>query len=334
MIDTQTSGYDAIRQGSALIDWTGTVLLEVGGPGRSDLLRAHITRDLDFLLEGQSLQALILDEQGKVLSDVIVHGLEDTVLVQVWPCRAADEIRRAFAVAAAELDDVTVVDRSEDFTVLGVEGPASFTIVDRFLDYPVSSMAYRAASTVSWEGHEVIVSRNGVTGEFGYLFLAPTTVAADLRSELISLGAVEAQGEAVDICRMEMRFPNVDAESGEDGASPFELGLQWMVDFHGGSRGTEAALSSAEDTDLPVCWVIDDESAQVPTVGAPVAVDGTTLGAVSHAVWSPTVGRPVGTARLRRDCAASGLALTVAGAPARTVSAPFLIATSFTTTMA
>lgn len=334
MIDTQTNGYDAIRTGVALLDWPETILIEVAGSERNAAVGAHITRDVDFLLEGQSMQALALDEEGRVLADVIVHGRDDSLLVQVWPSRSAGEVRDALLSHAAAADgDLVVTDRSQEITVLGVEGPQSFSLVDRYLDFPVTSLAYRSSAKVAWKDTEITISRNGVTGEFGYLFLVPADHAAALRAELVENGAVPASQEAVDICRMEMRFPNVDAESVEGGSSPFELGLQWMVDLAGGSTGTEAALSTAAEVRRPVCWQLDEDSERVPGAGEPVTAGDVVVGEVAHAVWSPALGRPIGTARLRPDCAASGLQFSVAGKPATSISAPFIIATSFTTEM-
>ena len=50
-------------------------------------------------------------------------------------------------------------------------------------------------------------------------------------------------------------------------------------------------------------------------------------------MWSPKLGRVIGTARVDRAVAASGLDFTVAAAAVRTVSAPFLVATSFGVSM-
>jgi glycine cleavage system aminomethyltransferase T len=69
----------------------------------------------------------------------------------------------------------------------------------------------------------------------------------------------------------------------------------------------------------------------VPAPGDQILVDGSPVGAISHAVWSPTLDRTIGTARVDRAVAAAGLDFTLADPAHRiqTVSAPFLVATSF-----
>ncbi len=325
-------GYDTIRQSAAIIDYTGAGLFEVTGPGSGALLAGVTTRSVDFLLEGQSQQALVLDAQGLVVGDVVVHGLSSGFLLQVWP-EQAGAIGTLLAAAASRTAGVEVADVGAAHAVLGVEGPASFTVVARYVDFAISSLAYKSWARSTWQGHSLMVSRTGVTGEFGYVLLAPAEAADALRADLVAHGATEVSRAAVDVCRMEMRFPNLEAEVPAGGATPFHLGLPWLVDFSGDFAGKQALLATQEASELPVCWRGPVGSATVPGAGTPVEVSDGVVGRVLHAVHSPSLDRCVGTALVERACAATGLTFTISDDEVETVSAPFLIATSFTTTM-
>lgn len=325
--------YQVLRSTTGLIDYEGAGYFTVSGPGAAELVGKVCTRPVDFLLEGQISVALVLREDGTILGEAQLHCRGAEYLVQVWPAQA-DAVRAHLMAVAADAADATVTDVSTDFHGFGVEGPESFRIVQKFLDFPVASMAYRSFVTSEHDGMEVMISRTGVTGEYGYTVLVPAGKAAELREELVGLGARECGLDAVDICRMETRFANLERETAGDAATPFDLGLQWMVDFNHEFVGSEALADYQQSqTRQPVCWMITDEAADVPSAGTAISVAETEIGAVTHAVFSPTLKRVIGTAQVDSAVAASGLRFDLAGREIRTISAPFLVATSFGVSM-
>lgn len=326
------TGYHALRQRAGLIEYPAAGLYHLTGPGASGLIAATCTRDVDFLLEGRSQQSLVLEESGSIVSDVLVHGLSEGYLIQVWPDQAAT-VGARLAEAGYGTDDVTITDRSDELTVLGVEGPRSYAVVGQYLDFPISSLAFMSSTVTTFADRPLTIVRTGVTGEFGYVLLVPSESVAALRADLIVRGAEPVSRDAVDICRMEMRFPNLEAEIPFAGATPFHVGLQWMVDFSGEFVGKKALLAEESRPMRPVCWQGEPGERVAPSAGTAVEVADASIGTVLHAVYSPMLERCIGLALVDTDCAAVGLTLRIANAPAETVSAPFLVATSFTTTM-
>ncbi|MGC4897162.1 glycine cleavage T C-terminal barrel domain-containing protein [Micromonospora sp. DT31] len=325
--DSVVEEYRALRGATGLVDYPGGALLTVAGPHAAAFLGRVCTRGVDFLLEGQISSVLLLAEDGTVTAEALVHCRGTEYLMQVWPEQAAAARDLLVAAAAAE-SDVTVTDDGGHLTTIGIEGPESFKIIQKFLAFPVASMAYRSFVTVEHDGSPLLISRTGVTGEYGYVIHVPTAAAGELRAELIALGAREISREAVDVCRMETRFVNLEKESGGAARTPFELGLQWMVDANQEFTGKDAIFQkmAAGTSRLPVCF---ETTGDLPAPGTPVTAGDTEIGEVAYAVFSPTLERVVGVARVDTAVAASGLELTAGGAPARTVSAPFLVATSF-----
>ena len=84
--------------------------------------------------------------------------------------------------------------------------------------------------------------------------------------------------------------------------------------------------------ELPVCWAGEEGVDAVPAAGAGLRRQGEGR-RVAHAVYSPTLRRVVGTALLDSQVAASGLAFKLGTTKIQTVSAPFLVATSFGTAL-
>ncbi|MEU5432024.1 glycine cleavage T C-terminal barrel domain-containing protein [Streptomyces sp. NPDC020719] len=315
--------YTVLREATGLLDYADIGLVRVSGAGATDFLGQVATRSVEFLLEGQSMPALLLREDGTLISEVLVHCHATHYLVEIWPAQAEEATEHLLAHGSRS-PDATVEDVRAGYDVLAVEGPASFRIAQKYLPFPVASMGYRSFVSVEHEGRPVVVSRSGVTGEYGYKFFAPAGAGQALRAELLSLGAVECGKEAVDICRMEVRFASVEHEAPGERATAFDLGLQWMIE-----PGKEPAGASGQPR-RPVCWVADEQLTEPPAPGTELTVSDATVGAVTHAVFSPRLGRIIGTGQVEAEVAASGqeFALAPADSPVRTVSAPFLTATS------
>jgi aminomethyltransferase len=325
--------YQALRGATGLIDYEGSGYFTVSGPGAAELVGKVCTRPVDFLLEGQISVALVLREDGSILGEAQLYCRGAEYLIQVWPAQA-DAIRSHLTSMAGEVEDATVTDVSTDFHGFGVEGPESFRIVQKFLDFPIASMAYRSFANTERGGVELLISRTGVTGEYGYMMMVPAAQAAETREELVGLGARECGLDAVDICRMETRFANLERETAGETATPFDLGLQWMVDFNHEFVGAEA-LGDAQRSPSrqPVCWVAGDDNAEVPTAGSRITVGDQEIGTVTHAVFSPSMKRVIGTANVDSSVAASGLRFGLGDREIQTISAPFLVATSFGVSM-
>lgn len=325
--------YQALRSRTGLVDYEGIGLFTVKGEQASSFLNHLTTRSVDFLLEGQVSNALLLKDDGTVVAEVLMHCRDDGYLLEVWPAQA-ERAGAHLAATAAGHDGVTLTDVSDTYRVFGIEGPESFRIAATYLPFPVASMAYNSFATNTLDGVELLVSRTGVTGEYGFKVHVPADRAETLREELLGAGATEVGLDAINVCRMETRFVNLEGESGGAEVNPFDLGLQWMVNPDGDFVGA-AALKEAKKSQSrrPVCWESTGETATVPAAGSGVTVADRQVGEVSHAVWSPTRGRVIGTARIDAAVAASGLEFTVGDIAVRTVSAPFLVATSFGVTM-
>lgn len=323
--------YHALRGGSGLLTYDEAGLIAVSGQGAARFVGTVCTRSADFLLEGQSSPALLLSDGGTVLAEALIHCRGRDYLIEISASAAKPGVEHLLA-AAADYPDVSVEDMSDALALLAVEGPGSFRIADKYLDMAISAMAYSSIASTDWNGTEMWVSRTGVTGEYGYKFYVPTESAETLSKELAEAGAVPVGADALDICRMEMRFVNLDRECGDDDLTPFDMGLQWMVDFahdFTGKDAVERARNATRQT-APVCWM-SEPGAVLTDDGKALEVEGTQIGRVVSAMYSPGLERTIGVARVSTEVAGSGLVYEVSGTGEKvsTVSAPFLVATSF-----
>lgn len=328
--ETAFAGYQAIRRGAGLIHHDGIGLTFVGGQDAAAVIATLTSRNVDFLLDGQSQQSLVLRDDGTVVADVVVYGVAGGYLLQVpdfGRSEVTDLLTRDTANASVE-----VVDQTDERAVIAVEGPTSYRLIGPLLDFPISSLSYQASSPGSWQGREVLVTRTGVTGEYGYTVMIATDAAQAFIDDLLAAGAVAVNSTDLGMAMMEMRFPRLSHEIDRVPRTPFELGLQWMVDFQSEARGV-ASLRAPQTSPRPVCWSGPVGCADVPAPGTVVRAADAELGEVLHAVWSPGLGQVIGTAAVSPECSVPGLQLRIGDLQVVTVSAPFLVATSFRTPM-
>jgi aminomethyltransferase len=330
--------HEVIRSACGLVDYRGLGLFKVTGRDDQAYVGGVITRNVDFLLEGQSSSALLLRQDGTVLAEVLVYRTEDAFLLEVPSTQAA----RAWThlhTQADNYDELFIADVSDDFVAYGLEGPRSFRVIQGLLPFPVSSMSYMSFVPVEVPGSAdstMLVSRTGVTGEYGYKLHVPVEHAAAVQDQLVAAGADPVGLAALRVARMEARFADLDTEVGAEKLTPFDLGIQWMVSFDDHEFvGRDRLLDywQSDPAIRPVCWRAD--GAVVPEPGADVYIDGEPVGVVGFAVHSPRLDAVIGTARLESSVAAVGVELQVGSGrvPGLTTSAPFLVPTSFGVTL-
>ena len=330
--------HDVIRSACGLVDYRGLGLFRVSGRDDQAFVGGVITRNVDFLLEGQASSALLLRENGTVLAEVLVYRTEDSFLLEVPSTQAA----RAWThlhTHSDHYDELFIADVSDDFAAYGLEGPRSFRVIQGVLPFPVSSMSYMSFVPVDMPGSRdstMLVSRTGITGEYGYKLHVPVEQSAAVRDQLVAAGATPVGLAALRIARMEARFADLDTEVGTAPLTPFDLGIQWMVSFDDHEFVGRVGLLDywqSDPTLRPVCWRAEGQV--VPEPGADVFIDGDPVGVVGFAVHSPRLNAVIGTARLQSSVAAVGVELQVGSGrvPGQTTSAPFLIPTSFGVTL-
>lgn len=171
------------------------------------------TRDLDALAPGQIAYTLILKEDGAVLIDATVWRFDAERFWLFTGRRAAFGGR----------------DRSGEYTILALQGPASGRILARL----IGKEAVRSLKYFHFlEQGELLIGRLGFSGELGYELLVPAVGGAALRETLLDLGRddglLECRWAAADSLRIEAGYVLFDREV--DGrANPRELGLERLA---------------------------------------------------------------------------------------------------------
>ena len=246
----------ATRRSAGLFDFSFLGLYEFSGIAS---LQGLQTRDLDAMTPGQIAYTLLLKEDGAVVIDATVWRLD----------------AERFWLFAGKRGAYGGRDRSGEYEILALQGPASGRILSRVIGAEVvRSLRYFHFLRI----RDLIVGRIGYSGELGYEFLVPGGGASALGRELLDAGRSEALLDcgwtAANSLRIECGYVLFDREI--DGrANPRELGLEHLIsrksDFPLRRKlvGLEI-LEQPGDADLPAVQLTSECFA--PTFGKPLGL--------------------------------------------------------------
>lgn len=199
----------AVRRSAGLFDFSFMALHEFS----LDALQGVQTRDLREMKAGQIAYTLLLKPDGAVLIDATVWRLD------------ADR----FWLFAGKRGPYGGRQRSDEFTILALQGPSSGAILSRLISKEaVLSLKYFHFL----ERNGLVIGRIGYSGELGYELLIPASEGPALRRRILEVGRNEGLREcgwaAADSLRIESGYVLFDREV--DGrANPAELGLERLA---------------------------------------------------------------------------------------------------------
>lgn len=325
--------YRMIREEVGVIDLSFTVKLKVSGADVLDFLQEFISKDLEFLSEEQTLSCLIFEQDGTLVGEIIIYVHEDYFMLEIWPEFSQNVLSYLKRYAP---DTIKIEDISDTTTILLLEGPKSWRVLQEYLPMPIQVIPFQNFSHFKYNEEPLIIARLGYTAEYGYKIIGSPEAVGNFLKEILTIefNDIEIQQvslNSLDICRLEVRFPDLSKELMSN-QEVLELGVNWLIDFNKVFPGRDKLLKRlrAGVDKKAVCFISDNEI----NLQEEVVVEGETIGHVQHALYSPGVKGYVGIAFLNHDYAASGFAFSLRdGAMIKTVSSPMVQAKSLSIRM-
>jgi aminomethyltransferase len=305
---SETAEHLAVRRAAGLFDLSHMGEIVVSGPEAAGALDYALTGLLSAVATGRARYTMMCAEDGGVLDDLVVYRTGDEEYMVVanaanTPTVAAELVSRAAPFKAQ------VSDRTEEYALIAVQGPAAAGILGPLTDVPLDDLKYYAGHDGTVAGRRALVARTGYTGEDGFeLFTAAADaepVWAALTEAGTPAGLVPAGLAARDTLRLEAGMPLYGNELGPD-MTPYDAGLGRVVKFDkpGGFVGGAALAQRAEAAPERVLAGLTLSSRRVPRHGYPVLAGGEPIGTVTSGAPSPTLGKPIAMAYLKSDSVA------------------------------
>ena len=298
--------YFAIRNSATLYDISPMRKYRIAGPDAVRYMNRLLTRDAAKIKPGRAAYAVWCDDGGKVIDDGTVFRLGETEFRL-----NSQEHQECWLEDSAIGFDVVIEDISEAIAGLALQGPLSCTVLKELGLDGIADMKPFGIAEFPFEGGALTVTRTGFTGDLGYeLWIAPD-LAETLWDRLAEAGRLfrlmPVGSKAVDMARIEAGFiqTNTDFMAAETVSrisrrrSPFELSLDWLVDFDKGHFNGRRALLRERETGQRYRVVGLDIDGNKPAHDALIYHGrAKQIGFVTSAIWSPTAKRNIAIATL------------------------------------
>jgi aminomethyltransferase len=302
----------AVRTGAGLFDVSHMGEISTRGPRAAEFLRHLLTNDLEKVGPGGAQYALLCREDGGVLDDLFTYWFESDgtqSFLTVVNASNADTDFAWFRSQAEEWDGVEVADRSADYAMLALQGPAALELIAPLLDEGSVPDRFRHGTAVV-AGARALVCRTGYTGEDGVELLVAPDDAELVWRALTEAGAAPAGLGARDTLRLEVCYPLYGNDLSVE-RTPIEAGLKWacVLDkpFIGAERLREQAEHGTAEKLAPFVFT----EPGIPRPGCAVLAGDDQVGEVTSGTLSPCMEVGIGMAYVRSDLAAPGSELTV-----------------------
>jgi glycine cleavage system T protein (aminomethyltransferase) len=321
----------AVRKAAGLFDVSHMGEFEVSGPRALAFLQRVTANDVAKLKDGQAQYSALPMPNGAPVDDVIVYRhAADRYLMVVNAANAEKDWRWLMAQGPA---DCALVDRSDEFALLALQGPNAQAILQPLTSIDLAKVAYYHFAVGEVDSHPVTVARTGYTGEDGFeLFVAPDHAPA-LWRRLIETGRdkglVPAGLGARDTLRLEAKMCLYGNDMDET-TTLVEAGLGWIVslDEAKGAFNGRPVLEEQKRNGAPRKLVGFEVTGRgIARHGHPVHLAGVEVGAVTSGSYAPFLEKNIGLVYLPSGQTAPGTELDVEirgkRIPARVVPTPF-----------
>jgi len=197
VFDTCHMGEFRIHQGDALSDLENLLSCAVG-----------------TIPVGRCRYGLICNPSGGVIDDQILYRLDDNDFFMV--VNAATRKTDYSWISSRLSKETRIEDLSDQTAKVDLQGPASPKIMQALVEDEISEMKYYGFKHNRYQGHCVLISRTGYTGELGFEIYCGNDRASAFWNDCLELGAKPAGLGARDTLRLEMCFPLYGHELSSD----------------------------------------------------------------------------------------------------------------------
>jgi len=298
---SQLEEHHMVRRDAGMFDVSHMTVVDLHGDKTRDFLRYLLANNIDKLQDaGKALYTCLLNEQGRVLDDLIVYFLTE------------NNFRLVVNSATREKDLEWIGKQAKAFNVQVIEQPQLAMIAVQGPNAREKTLSlFNAAQHELVEGLDLFfgaevddwfVARTGYTGEDGFEIMLPDVEAPAFWKALAEVGVQPCGLGCRDTLRLEAGM-NLYGTDMDETVSPLVSGLGWTVGWQPEDRNFigRKALEVERDTGPEqklVGLLLQDRG--VLRSHQKVMVDDQ-QGETTSGSFSPTLGRSIALARVPAD---------------------------------
>lgn len=305
--------HTAVRTKAGLFDIAHMGRLRFIGADACAFLDRIVTNNVAALEPGQIRYALVCNESGGILDDVLVYRFDDCYMLVV---NASNREKIVAWLKAHQGDsDVRIEDQTTTTFMVAVQGPNALAIAQPHCAVKIDELKYYTGAQTNVLGHKAMVTRTGYTGEDGCEIMLAAEHGESLWTTLMDSGAergiVAAGLGCRDTLRLESAMPLYGHELDET-TDPYTAGLGFGVKLKAADFiGKEAVTAAKARNDRPVRVGLELEGRRIAREDAIVIANDDQIGRVTSGTFSPTLQKSIAMAYVPADFKAPGTALDV-----------------------
>ena len=270
----------------------------IRGPKAFDLIQYATSNDVSKLFDGKVQYSCMPNATGGIVDDLLVYRVNEEMYLLVVNASNIDKDWNHLSELNKEFG-ATMVNKSEETSLLAVQGPKAAEALQSLTDMTLSDMEYYTFKIGTFAGVEnVVVSTTGYTGAGGFEIYFPNENANEMWDKIFAAGApqgIEPIGlGARDTLRLEMGFCLYGNDI-NDTTSPLEAGLGWITKFSAPFLNSEnlKAQKEAGVTRKLVAFEMIDRG--IPRHDYEIGdANGNVVGVVTSGTQSPSLEKAIG----------------------------------------
>ena len=298
----------AVRQAVGLFDASTHGGFQLSGPDCDRLLSAAYVNDFGDFATGQTRSALRVDELGSIVDDCVACRVAPQTVYMVTSSGASAPTNRRLRKLVIELGlDVTITELSGTMSVINLCGPLARDVMARMIvegDISAAALPLHGFCHAVVNNIPVTIIRGDFVGELTFEFHVGSAHAMRLWEALLAAGEPSGILPFGVLAQRVLRLEKGHFIIGQDtdhATTPDDIGRSQLVAMEKPyfvGRSALATLRAKGTHKALVPFDLPGAAADVPDENRLLQRNGTVIGRITSAEYSPLLGRIVGLAAL------------------------------------
>lgn len=297
----------AVRKSLGIFDVSHMGEITVRGPKALEFVQRITTNDASRLELFQAQYSAMCYPDGGIVDDLIVYRRENEYLLVV---NASNKDKDYQWMLENKMDGVEIVDESDHFSQLAVQGKNAEAALQKLTDVPLHEIKFYWFREGNLANVPMIISRTGYTGEPGFELYFDKKYSEQVWDAVMKAGKefdIKPCGlGARDTLRLEKRYMLYGNDIDQT-TNPLEAGLKFITKLEKGDFIGREALLKVQDEGLKrklMGFVTDNP--RIPRHGYKVFKEGKEIGYVTSGARSPILNKGIGLAYISVEHAKIG----------------------------
>ncbi|MBX3008751.1 MAG: glycine cleavage system aminomethyltransferase GcvT [Melioribacteraceae bacterium] len=296
--------HKAVRNSVGVFDVSHMGEIFIKGEKAFDFVQNLTVNDVSALYDGRVQYSAMCYENGGIVDDLLVYRINEKEYLLV--VNASNKQKDFEWMKANNPFGVEIVDESDEYSLLAVQGPNSGKVIDKIIGEK-NSLEYYHFRKVSIFNNEVILSRTGYTGELGFelYFKNGENFAEKIWNAIFEAGKefdIQPVGlGARDSLRLEMGFCLYGNDIDQN-TNPIEAGLGWITKLKKPSFiGKDILVEAKEKGTKRKLTALISEEKIFPRKDYEIKSEGKVIGKITSGTVSPSLDKAIALAYIDSD---------------------------------